>query len=257
MKFIIDGKECTFDPDAKVHGDRYKIDGVRATGVTSALQAISKPQLIDWSAKMAYEDCRDGADPKERLESKKYAHKTFSQTAKDKGTDYHKDFEEWNLENPAVRQVKEFFDKNGITVIRKEFPVFYPQYFFAGTSDVLIEWNGKRYIADYKTSSGLYGREYFAQLSAYLHGYGKTYPEQQQPVGYMVIRVDKNGGKFDETVNPTTRNGNLSTYGNVYVVENPSIVKSDFLYFLCCMGVYRNGLIDCFEEVEPIINMYK
>jgi hypothetical protein len=256
--YLVSGVQVVFDPEEKIHGDRYKtIEGKRFTGVTTALNAISKPPLLEWAAKMAYEDVVNGADAVECLKSKNYAHRRKSDDAKDKGHDVHKDFEVWNIENEMVQKVDAFFQEQGIKILAKEYPVFSIKYWYAGTFDAIVEWKGKRYIVDWKTSSGVYGREYFAQCSAYLNGFKETYPDKEQPVGYLIIRVDKNKNTFDTTINKTDKKGNLSTYGNVFFVENPSLVKSDFQYFLFCLGVYRQGLVDYFEEVEPIINIYK
>lgn len=258
MQLKVQNLDVIFDKETKKRGDRYTTtDGRRFTGVTSALSAISKPALVDWAARMAYEDVVAGADAKKCLEKKDYAHKRKSDEAKEKGTDIHALLENWdNISDPMILPIKEFFEKNNIKILAHEYPVFSVKYWFAGTFDAIVEWNGKRYILDWKTSSGIYGRDYFAQCSAYLKAFAETYPDKEQPEGYMVIRIDKNGKPFSEIINPQIKN-NLSQFGNVYLVDNPVQISNDFKYFLSCLAVYKLGLVDYFdEEIEPILNQY-
>lgn len=253
-KFLVNGIECVFDPNAKVHGDRYKTaDGKRFTGVTSALSAIAKPALIDWAAKEAYKDCHNGANPKECLDNGDFAHKRRGGEAKGLGTLIHEAFEQWDTEHYAVKPVAEFFEREGIKILAHEYPSFNTTYWYAGTFDALVEWKGKRFIVDWKTDKGFYGRGYFAQCAAYLKGFKETYPDKEQPTGYMVIRVDKENGRFNSEINPTTRNGKLSRFGHVFMVDNPAQIEKDFKYFLACLAVYREGNIDAFEEVEEVL----
>lgn len=266
-EFEVNGVKCIFNPEAEVHGDRYKAaNGKRFTGVTSALQAIAKPALVDWAAKEAYKDCESGANPKKILEEKDYAHKRKSDKAKSTGTDTHSAFERWDRSDRLVAPVIEWFDENNIQVLKHELPVFHTKYWYAGTFDAVVKWGAKIYIVDWKTSSGVYGRDYFAQCAAYLKAYCETYQEEVAPGGYIVVRVDKptvnrkgekSYRKFNKTVNLTTRGGNLATYGNIFVVSNKDQVEKDFRYFLACLAVYRMGIVDYFdEELEPIINQY-
>ncbi len=38
---------------------------------------------------------------------------------------------------------------------------------YAGTTDLVFIKDGKKYVGDIKTSSGIYGREYFFQMAGY------------------------------------------------------------------------------------------
>lgn len=258
-KFIVNNIEILFDPDAPMRGNRYRtVTGKRFTGVTTALNAIAKPALVDWAARMAYEDCLNGADPGECLKLKNFAHKKKSDEAKGKGHDIHALLEDWeNITDPMLLPVKKFFEDRGIKILAQEYPVFSTKYWYAGTFDAIAEWKGKRYIIDWKTSSGVYDRSYFAQCAAYLKGFKETYPDSKQPEGYLIIRLDKKKGVFNEKINMTTKTGDLAPYGNVFLVDSPNQAERDFKYFLFCLGVYREGLVDYFEEVAPLLNQYK
>lgn len=71
-----------------------------------------------------------------------------------------------------------------------------PDLFFAGTADfAYVGVDGRRYIGDFKTSSGIYGIDYWLQVSAYRHLAEK---EGDAPYdGMTVVRIGKDDGKFE------------------------------------------------------------
>jgi hypothetical protein len=82
------------------------------------------------------------------------------------------------------------------TFIQSEFSVYSRKNKFVGTSDVLVEVEGKKYLLDYKTSKGVYS-SHFYQASAYLKAYEEEWGEKLD--GAMIIHfikedvVDKEG----------------------------------------------------------------
>lgn len=92
-------------------------------------------------------------------------------------------FVKWSVEN-----VQEF--------LFAERAMHDPDLFFAGTADfAYIGKDGRRYIGDFKTSSGIYGIDYWLQVAAYRHLAEK---EGDAPYdGMTVVRIGKEDGKFE------------------------------------------------------------
>lgn len=251
-----------FNPDSSV---RYTIDGKRATGVTTILGAINKPALVDWSAKMAYLDCGENQYPlsqiNEIIKNKDYAHKKKSGSAMDVGTAAHADVEAYirfkmgetdsftiNPETAKIVQpfidwaegrvqekTKTFrYDKNSIELAPKsvkfllaEQSVFSPKYFYAGTFDFLCEIDGKKYICDFKTSTGIYGREYFYQTAAYRNALGEL-GLGTDLAGSIIIRSGKEGNDLEVKVSES--------------------YEQDFKAFKAAYVIYKEGFVD--EDVS-------
>lgn len=258
-----------FNPDAAGSQPRYTIDGKRATGVTTILGAINKPALVDWAAKMAYQDCQENNYSHEEIsriiKEKDYAHKKRSGAAMDIGTLAHADVEayirykmgetsEFSINPETAHIVQPFIDwaegrvelkakshkyardsieivPSNIKFLLAEQSVFSPKYFYAGTFDFLCEIDGKKYICDFKTSTGIYGREYFYQTAAYRNaigelGWGKDIE------GSIVIRSGKEGGDLE--------------------VRHSLSYEEDFKAFKAAYVIYKEGFTD--EDVEASFN---
>lgn len=165
------------------------------------------------------------------LKDKKYAHNKKSRSAMDIGTVAHNWVENWAkahmegrdyplpTEENVLKIIKPFmkwvkgelevspkkneYDKHSIAISPKEVKVlaseqsvFSKKYWYAGTFDLVLEIDGKKYVCDFKTSSGIYGREYFAQCAAYRHaleemGWG------HEIAGSIIIRSGKEGEDFE------------------------------------------------------------
>lgn len=261
-----DGLEhvLVFNPDAAGSQPRYTINGKRATGVTTILGAINKPALIDWSAKMAYQDCQDNnytyEDISRIIKEKDFAHKKRSGAAMDIGTLAHADVEayirykmgetssfsinpetahivqpfiDWAEGRVALKTKTHKYDKNSIeiapttiTFLKAEQSVFSISRYVAGTFDFLAVIDGKKYMCDFKTSTGIYGREYFYQMAAYRActeelGWGDDI------VGGLVIRSGKDGNDLEVKVSES--------------------YKADLKCFDAAYVLYKEG----FTEVEP------
>src|SRR3990167_1580215 len=92
-----------FEFDEKKH--LYTLDGKPLTGVTSVLNVIAKPALIQWSANMACDYIRDnysvGCAMESLLQEARTAHRKKKEGAADIGTRVHKYLEEWIANEPS------------------------------------------------------------------------------------------------------------------------------------------------------------
>lgn len=96
------------------------------------------------------------------------------------------------------RNVVEIVPKT-IKFLKAEQVVFSVKVWAAGTFDFLCEIDGNKYIGDFKTSSGIYGREYFYQTAAYRAmctelGWGNGI------VGSVIVRSGKDGNDLEVKV---------------------------------------------------------
>jgi hypothetical protein len=120
------------------------------------------------------------------------------------------------------RNVVELTPKS-VKFLKAEQVVFSVKYFYAGTFDFLCEIDGKKYIGDFKTSSGIYGREYFYQTAAYRAGceelgWGKDI------VGSVIVRSGKEGNDLE--------------------VKVSEAYKEDFNCFKAAAILYKDGFTD-------------
>jgi hypothetical protein len=215
--------------------NRYLLNGKSVTGVTTILNVVAKPQITEWAIKLAYEDCLNKTNDqiKEILEKKDWASKKVSGDAMTIGTEAHawvekyakahikgqsipslpddKDlhqilqpFVDWCNGRKGVSLKKNSYDKNSVNLapmdhvkfIESEMSAVSKKYFFAGSFDLLLEINGKKYMADFKTSSGIYGDSYFHQCAAYWLAWNEM-GYDKDIVGAVVIRSGKKGNDFE------------------------------------------------------------
>lgn len=205
----------TFDP--KTHS--YLIDGKPATGVTTIIGVLAKPALIGWAAKTAVEylqkltpDIELGY-PKETwaqwLDEAKTAHNQKRDSAATHGTDAHALVEKYiklTISTPGfvieeefkpIRPFIEWALTNVDHFLFSERQMFNDEKFIAGTADFgAVMKDGKKLIGDFKTSSGVYGIDYFLQCAGYRF---LAEAEGDAPYdGCVIVRLGKKGAKdFD------------------------------------------------------------
>lgn len=179
----------------------YTLDGKPITGVTSILQWIAKPQLINWAANMAVDYLQSCVSAKQRFgispeefqqwcKEARGAHNRKRDKAGDVGTAVHKECEnfirtqhlkllvkeneEYNkltddekiMADKMIDNFKRWSIKNKVIFKASEQQVYSERYWFSGTFDFVVEINGKTYLGDIKTSNGIYP-EMWAQCAAY------------------------------------------------------------------------------------------
>ena len=217
---------------------RYTLDGKPLTGVTTVLGVLAKPALIQWAANMATEYVRENLTDIENLDEvlkiAKMAHRLKKEEAADTGTLAHRWIEDWiNGKNPpsdplidhmTVNFVK-WAEENEVEFIEAEKRVYSRIHWYAGTLDFLCKMNGKTYLGDLKTSSGIYD-EYFFQTSAYQLALQEMEPDLKID-GHVIINCKKDGGfnkkfSFDHEKNVPVFLGALAIYRRKGELEKAS-----------------------------------
>ena len=195
--------------------DFHLIDGKPATGVTTVISVLAKPALIGWAARMACEYVREHAIFLEEgneyrvsvdaLIAAQTAHTKKKDAAAEHGTDSHALVEEWiknrmdnRMSATDFSPIQKFIDwaiENVDHFLFSERRMFNKEHFIAGTADfAYIGKDGKKYMADFKTSSGIYGADYFLQVAAYRM---LAELEGDEPYdGMTIVRLGKDG-KFE------------------------------------------------------------
>lgn len=210
---------------------QYLIDGKPATGVTTIIGVLAKPALIGWAAKMAVEYVKEKAKENalvvreefvrdelkheqfyvvtgSQLEEAKSAHTKKKEAAGEHGTDTHALVEGYvNLclqkegrPNAAddfgggeeIRLFIKWAKENVDHFLFSERQMYNREIFIAGTADfAYVGKDGRKYMADFKTSSGIYGIDYWLQVAAYRM---LAEAEGDSPYdGATIVRLGKDG----------------------------------------------------------------
>lgn len=196
----------------------YRIDGKLVTGITSIINVLAKPSLIQWSANEAVKYIKqnlnldeirgiekDTAETVLRgiLQEAKYAHKKKKESAGEHGTNTHALVEQWinehisgNRNDTDYTAIQPFIDwaqDNVEKFLFSERQMFNDKLWIAGTADFgCITKDGKRLMGDFKTSSGIYGIDYFLQLAGYvILAEGERDDERYD--GGVIFRIGKDG----------------------------------------------------------------
>lgn len=225
----------------------YLYEGKRMTGITSIIGVLAKPALIGWAARMSVEHIQTNLSYKRmKLLRKGYvivkekillealnAHTRKKEIAGEHGTDAHALVEEWikwDIENPAgilteetgkkfepIMKFMEWATENVDHFLFAERRMFNLGHFIAGTADfAYIGKDGKKYMGDFKTSSGIYGIDYFLQVAAYrflAEGEGDTSYD-----GTAIVRLGKKGD---------------------FEVQYRFDYQTDLEAFMACLTLYR------------------
>ena len=189
----------------------HMLDGKALTGTTTVLQVIAKPALIPWAVKT----CKDflvavlksGATiTPELIEEAGKQHRLKKEKAGDWGTDLHAMIESYAKTgmalSPKDEKMEEAFNHflswtstNKVKFLDSEKNVYSPTMWVGGICDLVVEIDGKVWLADVKTGSGIYP-EHFWQMASYqmcLQEMG-LYPNVE---GYIVLNLKKDG-TFEE-----------------------------------------------------------
>jgi len=211
-------KRLKFEP--KLHA--YTLDDKPITGVTTILRVVAKPFLIGWAANMAVDyidkhqvighynmSTKTGSIEfdmgfTELLKEARTAHTRTRDKAGDIGTIVHKHCENYINGKQfitAIPQELKMIDhfvgwakENKVKFLASERQVYSEKYWFAGTYDFLCEIDGKIWLGDIKTSSGIYPEHFFQTA-----GYQICEEEMNQTKidGHIILNLKKDG-KFNE-----------------------------------------------------------
>lgn len=200
----------SFDEDTHTH----YIDNKPATGITSVIGVLSKPALIPWAAKEAVKYIRENGKPLAEgsfeaseaiLEAATKAYAGKRDKAASHGTDAHALVEEYIRSNLGGTPVK-LLNKEYTTIIPfmdwavanveqflfSERNLYDPNLFVAGIADfAFIAKDGRKYMGDFKTSSGIYGVDYFLQCAGY-RILAESMGDETYDGGY-IVRLGKKG----------------------------------------------------------------
>jgi hypothetical protein len=194
------------------HLHQIYVDGKweNLTGITTILNVISKPFLIQWSANMAVDYVRDNLkdlkDLDEVLQEARIAHRKKKEKAGEQGTDIHaiaeeiikKAIKETNgiiqeteHEKPQIKHFLNWTKKNNVKFLESELHIYSEDKFLGGICDFVCEIDGKKWVGDIKTSSDIHF-EAFVQVAGYqviMQDMG-IYPDI---AGYVILNLKKDG----------------------------------------------------------------
>jgi hypothetical protein len=197
----------TFDDKKHIH----KLDDKPLCGVTTVLGVIAKPQLIPWAAKMTADYCSANVESGRAytedeltaiFSEAKAAHRKKKEAAGDWGSELHKAIECFigGLSIPELKQPNQdlaysqfvaWATDNKVEFLESEKHLYSEEHWIGGIVDMVFKMNGKTYIGDVKTGSGIYP-EMWAQMGAYdlcLKEMGMY----QDIAGYIIINLKKDG----------------------------------------------------------------
>ena len=210
----------------------YLVNNKKVDGVTSILGVLAKPALMYWAVNMTIEFFKGALKPGMALDELKIqallvdgklAHRKKKDAAADFGTMVHEWIEKHiKGENPKPfvnEKLKNSCDKflrwekeNKVEYIANERIVYSKKHNYAGKFDFLAKIDGKLWMGDIKTSSGIWD-EYWFQTAAYRQAYVEENPGTKF-TGEMIVRIGKDGDEVeikkstDEFVTPYWINKN-------------------------------------------------
>jgi len=234
--------EDVFAFDAASH--TYTLNGKKLTGITTVIGVLAKPALIQWAANEAVKYIFEN---RERFDEQnpnsvslevvcaeaRTAHTKKKDAAAEHGTDAHALVEEYINEcmetfggKPHTEEPPESIGKfvdwavgNVDHFLFSERQMFNKKLFLAGTADfACVMKDGKKLIGDFKTSSGIFGIDYFLQCAGYkilAEGEGDTPYD-----GCVIVRLGKKGP---------------SDFEVSYRYDS----KTDVEAFMACLTIYR------------------
>ncbi|MDD4026997.1 MAG: hypothetical protein PHO75_02295 [Candidatus Shapirobacteria bacterium] len=213
------------------------------TGVSTVLNIIDKSkQLVPWAVNQTIDYLKENLKPgisydeveiAKLLSNAKNTHHNTKNDAGDFGTLLHNWVEKFvKHENPPMpvnkvlrKSVEDFLRwtvKDKVKFVLSEQPLYSRKYQCAGTLDCIATVNGKLYIGDWKTSSGIYLSQKI-QTAGYRMMREEEYSTEKY-VGQFIMRFGKDGAFEKKFLDDKEDNSNL---------------EKMFLYFLKAGDIYR------------------
>lgn len=206
MSNIIFGQEFLFDEGKHA----YTWGGKPVPGVTTILQCINKPALIQWAANLAgdhfLKEIMVGRSDLDKInEEAKTAHKTQKESSGHSGSNIHDYAECWfkGKELPALKTEEAkrgadafhgWLQSHKIQILASERRVFSKEFYYAGTCDLVAKIDGVLGVGDFKTGKRIYDETRF-QLAAYQNALQEE--KNIQFEARWAIRFDKKTAKFE------------------------------------------------------------
>lgn len=215
----------------------------RLTGVTTITGVIDKPNLIPWASKMACNHMREYLKEGEKytmeelmpiIDEAQEKHNTTKNKAATTGSMIHDWAEKFakakankeKIEIPKTEDEQylngimaflDWYNDNKVSITEAERVVYSKKHGFVGTLDAVAEIDGKKYLIDYKTSSGVYDEMKF-QVSAYYKAYIEETGEAL--AGAFIVRFGKDDGEFEaHAINKGDLVKNYKTFKACQVVK--------------------------------------
>lgn len=146
---------------------KYMVDGYQVPGVTTVLNVLAKPALIQWANRIGLEGVSVGAYVDALASIGTCAHYLVSADLKGETPDTG-DFTANELEaaSRCVEKFEEWRLSKDFTVVESELQMVSAKHKYGGTLDVLAMVDGRLNVIDLKTGKGIYP-EMLVQAAAY------------------------------------------------------------------------------------------
>lgn len=193
----------------------HSLDDIPLHGTTTVLGIIAKPQLITWAVKMAVSNIKENWKPNIRYSAKEIKsileggstkHHRVKTSAGDIGTNVHEAISKWIKKGCPTEmatkvfcgsdeQVTSMFLKfkgwaleNKVEFLLTEKNVYSEKHWFGGIVDFTCILNGRRFVGDIKTGSGIYP-EHWLQCGAYDMALNEMTGFEAE--GYVIVNIKK------------------------------------------------------------------
>jgi hypothetical protein len=184
-------QSLTYQPRVRMAYRYYTIDGKKFPSVTSILNVLNKPQLVNWAVRLTrdyikqelfafrHADSLTDLDLGNLLAKSAAEHDRVRNAAADHGIVVHSSIASYigNTSNvaqndPVIIAFRKWQESSQFVPIASERLVFSHEHGFAGTADLIGTLNGRLALLDIKTGRGVYP-EYKLQLAAYAFAWGE------------------------------------------------------------------------------------
>ena len=162
----------------------HPISNERVPSVTTILSSVAKPALVPWAAKTVAQYAVENRETWAKLDNEaaieliKNSHRRLSGQAMALGSSVHSIIEDLLRDKKVdfippdtqdlVRKAAELIETFKPKPTHIEVTVWSHKYQYAGSLDAIVEVAGKRYLFDWKTSSGVFP-DYALQCAAYAY----------------------------------------------------------------------------------------
>lgn len=188
----------------------YEIEGVEYPSVTTILDTLSKgDRLLHWASDQACNylamNLGNGMTLPDLLNNARSNFTVMKDEACSIGTEIHHCIEShiqgvwFNYRDLRPEVKKGFFafldwkKTHWVKFINTEFRVYSKIHCYAGTLDAIVEYEDRLYIADWKSSNGVYDT-YPLQLAGYREAAREMGVKTD---GQIIVRLDKTTGKYE------------------------------------------------------------